>query len=54
MNDLSLNYNRPTCSFIIGGIVIEEVDKWTHLGGIINIRLNDDDDILSRRNGMAG
>jgi hypothetical protein len=43
-----------TCSFIIGGNVIEDVDKWTHLGHIINNKLTDDDDIIFRRNSMVG
>ena len=43
-----------TCSFIICGNVIEEVDKCTHLGHIINKKLTDDDDILLRQNGMVG
>ena len=47
-----LNWN--TCSFIIGGYGIEEVDKWTHLGHIINNKLTDDDDIMFRRNSMVG
>jgi len=42
------------CSFIIGGNVIEDVDKWTHLGHIINNKLTDDDDIIFRRNSMVG
>lgn len=46
--------NRPRCLFIIGSNAIEEVDKWTHLGHIINNKLTDDDDIISRRNSMVG
>ena len=40
--------------FEIGGIIIENVDRWTHLGHVINIYLTDDDDILSRRNCLIG
>jgi hypothetical protein len=40
--------------FEIGGITIENVDRWTHLGHVINIYLTDDDDILSRRNCLIG
>ena len=31
--------NFDTCSLKIGGPVIEEVDKWIHLGHIINNKL---------------
>jgi hypothetical protein len=40
--------------FMIGSNVIEEVDKWTHLGHIINNKLSDDDDIMDRRNSLVG
>ena len=39
---------------MIGSNVIEEVDKWTHLGHIINNKLSDDDDIMDRRNSLVG
>jgi hypothetical protein len=40
--------------FMVGSNVIEEVDKWTHLGHIINNKLSDDDDIMDRRNSLVG
>jgi len=40
--------------FMIGSNLIEEVDKWTHLGHIINNKLTDDDDVIARRNSLVG
>jgi hypothetical protein len=44
----------PLPSFEIGGNVIENVERWPHLGHIFNARLTDDDDILARRNCLIG
>src|SRR5664279_2180747 len=40
--------------FEIGCNLIENVDRWPHLGHVINTYLTDDDDILSRRNCLIG
>ena len=39
---------------MVGLYVIEEGDKWTHLGHIINNKFTDDDDIMLRRNCIVG
>jgi hypothetical protein len=36
-------------SFFIGGNSIDYVDKWPHLGHILNAALSDDDDVEHRR-----
>ena len=41
-------------TFQIGGQPIEFVDQWPHLGHIISSNLNDEQDIIQRRNAMAG
>ena len=46
--------NSIACSFLIGGNVLEDVDKLTRFGHIINNNLTDDDDISSRRIGIVG
>jgi len=40
--------------FIIGGNEIEIVDRWPHLRHMITKRLDDDADIMNRRNCMVG
>jgi len=41
-------------SLAIGGYVIENIDRWPHLGHVFNAHLTDDDDILARRNSFIG
>ena len=45
---------NATTVFTIGSNLIEEVEKWTHLGHIINNKLSDDDDVIDRRNSLVG
>jgi len=40
--------------FTIGGRKIDNVEKWSHLGHIINTNFNDNDDIESRKNSFIG
>ena len=61
LSALHSNYSKagrdasaPLPSFAIGGNVIENVDRWPHLGHIFNARLTDDDDILARRTSFIG
>jgi len=42
------------CNFKIGDKIIENVDKYSHLGHLITTRFDDDDDILFRRNCFIG
>jgi len=56
---ITFNYSKagrdvsaPLPSFAIGGNVIENVDRWPHLGHVFNAHLTDDDDILARRNSL--
>ena len=44
----------PLPSFAIGGNVIENVDRWPHLGHVFNACFTDDDDILARRTSFIG
>ena len=44
----------PGVPFVVGGKDIEFVNKWSHLGHIINERLDDDDDVFNRKNVMIG
>jgi hypothetical protein len=39
-------------AFYIGDSIIEIMDKWPHLGHIINSKKTDDTDILDRRNSL--
>ena len=45
--------SAPLPSFAIGGNVIENVDRWPHLGHIFNARLTDDN-ILARSTSFIG
>ena len=45
--------NSDICSFSFGENVIEEVDKWTHLGHMINNKITGFDATSSRRNDMV-
>jgi hypothetical protein len=40
--------------FIVGGKDIEFVNNWSHMGHIINDRLDDDEDVNNRKNVMIG
>lgn len=44
----------PQPSFEIGGNMIENVDRWPHLGHIFSAHLTDNDDIMTRRNCFIG
>ena len=44
----------PNPLFEINGRTIEYVNEWPHLGHIISSNLNDEADIMQRRNIMAG
>jgi hypothetical protein len=46
--------NFRNSAFVIGGKDIEFVEKWSHLGHMINVRLDDDDDIYNRKIAMIG
>jgi hypothetical protein len=44
----------PNPTFYIGGNTIEIVDRWPHLGHVIDDRCNDGFDIMNRQNSMVG
>jgi len=44
----------PHAVFTVGGRKIDNVEKWSHLGHIINTNFNDNDDTESRRNSYIG
>jgi hypothetical protein len=46
--------NFRNSAFVIGDKDIEFVEKWSHLGHTINVRLDDDDDIYNRKIVMIG
>lgn len=45
--------SSPGTAFVIGNRVIDFVGKWSHLGDVIRVRI-DDDDVYSRRGAMHG
>jgi hypothetical protein len=47
-------YSFESSAFVIGGKDIEFVDKWSHLGHVINVQLEDDDDIYNCKTVMIG
>lgn len=49
-------YLKPAvkaCTFFIGGCSIEIVESWLHLGHTFNCRLDDAEDITSKRNSLV-
>jgi hypothetical protein len=44
----------PTPKFYIGGHQIEFIDRWPHLGHIIDNNSDDREDILQQRNKLCG
>jgi hypothetical protein len=49
-----LRTQMNNCTFSIGGAPVVKVNSYLHLGHIINNQLNDDDDVMYRRNCFIG